>query len=84
MTLVVTTGHQWSHSETFTMEHLEALKQMGTLHCVNIVRIQSFSDPYFPAFGINTERYGVTLHIQSKHKKIRTRNTSPWTFFIQH
>ena len=26
---------------------------------VKIVRIQSFSGPYFPAFGLNTERYGV-------------------------
>ena len=28
-------------------------------HCMKSVRIWSFSDPYFPAFELNTERYGV-------------------------
>ena len=31
-----------------------------------------FSGPYFPAFGLNTERYGVSLRIQSECGKIRT------------
>ena len=26
-------------------------------HCVNCVRIRSYSDPHFPAFGLNTERF---------------------------
>ena len=34
-----------------------------------------FSDPYFPAFGLNTERYSVTLGIQSECGKIWTRNS---------
>ena len=42
-------------------------------HCVKSVGIRSFSRPYFPEFGLNTERYGVSLHIQSKCEKIRTR-----------
>ena len=25
-------------------------------HCVKSVRIRSYSGPYFPAFGLNTER----------------------------
>ena len=25
------------------------------LHCVKSVRIRSYSGPYFPAFGLNTE-----------------------------
>ena len=29
------------------------------LHCVKSVRIRSYSCPYFPAFGLNTERYFV-------------------------
>ena len=29
------------------------------LHCVKSVRIWSYSAPYFPAFGLNTERYSV-------------------------
>ena len=43
--------------------------------CVKSVRIRSYSGPYFPAFGLITERYGVSLRIQSKCGKIRTRIT---------
>ena len=32
-----------------------------------------FSGPYFPAFGLNTERYFASLRIQSECGKIRTR-----------
>ena len=32
-----------------------------------------FSGPYFPSFGLNTERYEVSLRIQSECEKIRTR-----------
>ena len=32
-----------------------------------------FSGPYFPAFGLNTERYKVSLPIQSECGKIPTR-----------
>ena len=45
------------------------------LHWVKSVRIRSFSGPYFPAFGQNTERLIVSLCIQSKCGKIRTRKT---------
>ena len=48
------------------------------LNCVKSVRIRSFSGPHFPAFGLNTERYGVygvSLRIQSKFGKMRTRKT---------
>ena len=31
--------------------------------------------PHFSAFGLNTERYGVSLHIQSECGKMRTRIT---------
>ena len=34
------------------------------------------SHPYFPAFGQNTETYEVSLRIQSKCGKIRSRNNS--------
>ena len=46
---------------------------MNHNHCVKSVRIWSFSDPYFPAFGLNTERYEVSLRIQSECGKIPTR-----------
>ena len=29
------------------------------LHCIKKVYIRSYFSPYFPAFGLNTERYGV-------------------------
>ena len=45
------------------------------LHCVKSVSIRSFSGPYFPAFGLNIERHSVSLHIQSRYGKIRTRKT---------
>ena len=45
------------------------------IHCVKIVQERSFCGPYFPAFGLNTEIYGVNIRIQSKYWKIRTRKT---------
>ena len=44
-------------------------------HCKKSVRIRSFSGPCFPAFELNTERYSVSLRIQSECGKIRTRKT---------
>ena len=38
-------------------------------------QFRSYSGLYFPAFGLNTERYSVSLRIQSKCGKIRTRIT---------
>ena len=43
--------------------------------CVKIVRIWSYSGPHFPAFRLNTERYEVSLLIQSEYGKMRTRTT---------
>ena len=48
---------------------------MTDLHCVKSVRSWSYSGPYFSEFGLNTERYGVSLRIQSEFEKIRTRIT---------
>ena len=49
--------------------------QRSIFHCVKSVRIRSYSGPHFPAFGLNTERYGVSLCIQSECGKMRTRIT---------
>ena len=40
-----------------------------------------FSGPYFPAFGLNTERYSVSLRIQSEYGKMRTRKSSVFEHF---
>ena len=44
-------------------------------HCVKNVGIRSYSGTYFPAFGLNMERYSVSLRIQSECRKIRAKIT---------
>ena len=44
-------------------------------HCVKSVRIRSFATLYLHIFGLDTERYGVSLRIHSESGKIRTRKT---------
>ena len=51
------------------------------IHCVKSARIWSYSGPYFPVFGLNTERYGVSLRIQFECAKMRTRITPNVTLF---
>ena len=41
----------------------------------NMSKYEVFYGPYFPAFGLNTERCFVSLPIQSECGKIRTRKT---------
>ena len=43
--------------------------------CVKSVHIRSYSGPHFSAFGLNRERYGASLCIQSKCGKMRARIT---------
>ena len=54
----------------------EKVIKIKLYYCVKSVRIRSFSGPYFLAFGLNTERYWVSLRILSKCGKIRTRKTT--------
>ena len=46
---------------------------LKNIDSVKSVCIWSFSDLRFPAFGLNTERHGVSLRNQSKCGKMRTR-----------
>ena len=46
-----------------------------------VSKYRVFSGPYFPAFGLNTERYFVSLPIHSKWGKIRTRKYSVFGHF---
>ena len=41
-------------------EHIENIETVWKVSKYGV-----FSDPYFPVFGLNTEIYGVNLHIQS-------------------
>ena len=52
------------------------------LHCVKSVRIRSYFGPHFPTLGLNTERYGVSLRIQSECGKIRNRITPNTGIFL--
>ena len=47
--------------------------------CVKDVRIRSFSCPYFPALGLNLDRYSLSLCIQSECAKTRTRKTPSYS-----
>ena len=52
------------------------------MHCMKSVCIQSYSGPYFPAFGLDTEKYFLSICIQSECGKIRTTITpNTDTFF---
>ena len=61
--------------KTFPFRNVSVdLKSRG-VQCVKSVHIWRFSGPYFAVFGLNTERYGVYLRIQSKCWKMRIRKT---------
>ena len=59
----------------FDLGHSWILYLVCHFHCVKSVGIRSYSGPHFPAFRLNTERYPVSLHIQSKCGKMGTRVT---------
>ena len=44
-------------------------------HSVKAVCIRSYSGQYFSVFGLNAERYGVSLRVQPECGRIRTRIT---------
>ena len=54
---------------------LKRLKYSICPNCVKSVRIRSYSGPHFPAFGMNTERYSVSLCIHFECGKRQTRIT---------
>ena len=41
-------------------------------NCARSASVWSFSGPHFPPFVLNTKRYSVSPHIQSKCGKMRT------------
>ena len=46
-------------------------------HCIESVRIQSYSSLRFPAFGLNTERYGVSKY-SVRMRENEDRNNSKY------
>ena len=68
-------GFRQKHSTIHALIHLTE-KISNQLHCVKSVRIRSFSGPYFPAFGLNTERksispYSVGMRENTDQNKVR-------------
>ena len=53
---------------------MNSLKQFH-LQKIGLCDNSSYSYPNFPAFGLNTERYGVSIRIQFECRKIQTRIT---------
>ena len=59
------------------------LRLLNVLYTLNLrpvnyvkgVRIGSFSGPYFLAFGLNKDRYGVSLCIQSMRENLDQKNS---------
>ena len=60
---------------TYASDYSTVIISIKLCHYLKSVRIRSFSGPYFPAFGLDTDRYSVSLHNQSDSGKIRTRKT---------
>ena len=57
------------------MKRIQIDNLISINHCLKNVRIRSFSGPYFPAFGLNMERFSVSLRIQSECWNIQARKT---------
>ena len=49
---------------------------MKTITAQKVFKYGVIFGPYFPAFGLNTERYLISLRIQSECRKVQTRNNS--------
>ena len=62
-------------NDVWEMSYFWCLITVNFVHCVRSVCIRSYTGLHFHAFALNTEGYGVSLRIQSKSGKMRTRIT---------
>ena len=69
--------------ETCTSQCLRKY-QLQRHHYVKRVRMRSFSSPYFPALGLNTETYGVSHLIQSGCGKYGPEKLRIRTYFTRY
>ena len=53
--------------------------ETGKYHCVKSVRIRSYSGLHFPAFGLKTGRYGVSLRM----RETADQNNSEYGHFLR-
>ena len=70
----ISTAYSEDNANVLTNASIKPIA-MYYMHCVKRLRIRSYSGPHFPAFGLNTERYVISLRIQSKCGKSLTRIT---------
>ena len=75
-------GIKPKYDENF-LQYLASYWLSHCTHFVKSVHIRSYSGLHFPAFGLNTERYEVSLRIKSECGKMRTRITSNIDTFTQ-
>ena len=73
--LAIFRSYSWGANASEAVRKISSDEKDYRKHCVKSVRIRSYSSPYFSAFELNTERYSVSLRIQSECGKIRTRIT---------
>ena len=60
-----------NHNTNLVQKH----NNIDVHHYIKSFGIGNFFGPYFPAFGLNSARYSVSVRIQSECGKIRTRKT---------
>ena len=66
----------------FTALYISIIKSALCEKC----RFRSFSGPYFPAFGLNTEKHSLSRRVQYEYGNIRTRkapNTDTFYAVVQ-
>ena len=74
------TSHNDKHRKVAVWRNMNAAsgQKESTKNCIKGARIRNFSGPYFLAFGLNKNRYSVSLRIKSDRRKIQARKT-PYT-----
>ena len=71
------------HDLTDLYNHIIIVKHCNRI-CYTVWKVSKYgviSGPRFPVFGLNMEIYSINLCIQSKYRKIRTRNNSVFGHF---
>ena len=73
----------WNKMWNLMLNKLEILTRNWLIHCVKSVRIRSFSDRYFPAFRLNTERYEYLSVLNPNARKYGPEKLQIRTVFTQ-
>ena len=75
----------FSHCKSVSLDQIfgKTIKFISYSHCVKRVRIRSFSGPYFPAFGLNTDRYSDLSVVSPNTGKYGPENFRTRKFFTQ-